>query len=124
MTQRFTIRSIVGNTSRIMSRPPSLFSVGRTLTAGRALYCSSAIACDPEALERTVPCITAVLLGLEEKPVIRYELMRPIAKKLGLEIQICLNPMCANHILSVPQDRMQSEASLFDFRRPRSHLCF
>ena len=60
--------------------------------------------------------ITAVLLSLKKKPVIRYESMSPMAKKLGVEIQVCLNIVCLNHILSVPQHRIQSEASLFDFR--------
>ena len=32
--------------------------------------------------------ITAVLLSLRKKPVIRYEKMSPMAKKLGLEIQV------------------------------------
>ena len=33
--------------------------------------------------------ITAVLLSLKKKPVIRYESMSPMAKKLGVEIQVC-----------------------------------
>lgn len=32
--------------------------------------------------------ITAVLLSLRKKPVIRYEKMSPMAKKLGIEIQV------------------------------------
>lgn len=32
--------------------------------------------------------ITAVLLSLKKKPVIRYEKMSPMAKKLGIEIQV------------------------------------
>ena len=45
--------------------------------------------------------ITAVLLSLKKKPVIRYESMSPMAKKLGVEIQVCLNIVCQNRILSV-----------------------
>jgi len=60
--------------------------------------------------------ITAVLLSLKKKPVIRYESMSPMAKKLGVEIQVCLDPVSLNRILSIPQHRIQSEASLFDFR--------
>lgn len=60
--------------------------------------------------------ITAVLLSLKKKPVIRYESMSPMAKKLGVEIQVCSNLMCPNHTLSISQHRIQSEASLFDFR--------
>lgn len=32
--------------------------------------------------------VTAILLSLRKKPVIRYEKMSPMAKKLGLEIQV------------------------------------
>jgi len=44
--------------------------------------------------------ITAVLLSLKKKPVIRYEKMSSMAKKLAVEIQ----------------HRVQSESTLFDFR--------
>jgi hypothetical protein len=40
------------------------------------------------ALELAMQGITAVLLSLKKKPVIRYEKMSPMAKKLGLEIQV------------------------------------
>lgn len=33
--------------------------------------------------------ITAVLLGLKKKPIIRYEKSSAMAKKLGVEIQVC-----------------------------------
>lgn len=56
---------------------------------------------DPKALERTVQGITAVLLSLKKKPVIRYESMSPMAKKLGVEIQVRLNLVVPNHILSI-----------------------
>ena len=82
----------------------------------RPLYGSSATTWDPKALECAVQGITAVLLSLKKKPVIRYESMSPMAKKLGVEIQVCPDPVCLNHILSVSQHRIQSEASLFDFR--------
>ena len=45
--------------------------------------------------------ITAVLLSLKKKPVIRYESMSPMAKKLGVEIQVRLNLVAPNHILSI-----------------------
>jgi len=44
--------------------------------------------------------VTALLLSLKKKPVIRYEKSSPMAKKLGVEIQ----------------HRIQSESQLFDFR--------
>ena len=56
---------------------------------------------DPKALERTVQGITAVLLSLKKKPVIRYESMSPMAKKLGVEIQVRPNLVTPNHILSI-----------------------
>ena len=45
--------------------------------------------------------ITAVLLSLKKKPVIRYESMSPMAKKLGVEIQVCLDLICSSRNLSV-----------------------
>lgn len=45
--------------------------------------------------------ITAVLLSLKKKPVIRYESMSPMAKKLGVEIQVRPNLVTPNHILSI-----------------------
>ena len=45
--------------------------------------------------------ITAVLLSLKKKPVIRYESMSPMAKKLGVEIQVCLKLVHPNQIPSV-----------------------
>ena len=80
---------------------PSLFSVGHTPTADRPLYGSSPTTWDPKALERAVQGITAVLLSLKKKPVIRYESMSPMAKKLGVEIQVCLDLVCPNHVLSI-----------------------
>ncbi|KAI0826786.1 Sec1-like protein [Trametes gibbosa] len=79
---------------------PSLFSLNHIPTAQHPLYGSSQNAWDPKALERAVQGVTAVLLSLKKKPVIRYEKSSPMAKKLGVEIQ----------------HRVQSEAQLFDFR--------
>lgn len=42
--------------------------------------------------------------------------MSPMAKKLGVEIQVRFDPMRPNRNLSVSQHRIHSEASLFDFR--------
>ncbi|KII90572.1 hypothetical protein PLICRDRAFT_106265 [Plicaturopsis crispa FD-325 SS-3] len=79
---------------------PSLFSLNHTPSTANPLYGSSPNAWDPKALERSVQGITAVLLSLKKKPVIRYEKMSGMAKKLAVEIQ----------------HRVQSESSLFDFR--------
>jgi hypothetical protein len=61
--------------------------------------------------------ITAVMLSLKKKPIIRYEKMSSMAKKLAVEIQVrlvdlgfALNSPCYS------QHRVQSESALFDFR--------
>ncbi|KAI0373709.1 Sec1-domain-containing protein [Pilatotrama ljubarskyi] len=79
---------------------PCLFSLNHTPNAQRPLYGNSPNVWDSKALERAVQGVTAVLLSLKKKPVIRYEKSSPMAKKLGVEIQ----------------HRIQSESQLFDFR--------
>jgi hypothetical protein len=79
---------------------PTLFSLNHTPTASKPLYGSTPNTWDLKALEQTVQAITAVLLSLKKKPVIRYERMSGMAKKLGVELQ----------------HRIQSESALFDFR--------
>ncbi|KAF8512852.1 vacuolar protein sorting-associated protein 45 [Hysterangium stoloniferum] len=79
---------------------PSLFSLNHYPTAARPLWGSAPNTWDDAALERSVQGVTAVLLSLKKKPVIRYERMSPLAKRLGNEIL----------------HRMQSESALFDFR--------
>lgn len=79
---------------------PCLFSLNHSPSGTKPLYGSSVNSWDPKALELAVQGVTAVLLSLKKKPIIRYEKMSPMAKKLGVEIQ----------------HRIQSESSLFDFR--------
>ena len=67
---------------------PSLFSLNHTPTAERPLYATSPNSWDSKALDRSVQGIIAVLLSLKKKPVIRYEKSSPMAKKLGVEIQV------------------------------------
>ena len=67
---------------------PALFSLNHVPTAAKPLYGSTPDAWDPDALERTVRGLTAVLLSLKKKPVIRYEKMSGMAKKLAAEIQV------------------------------------
>lgn len=67
---------------------PCLFSLNNAPAAERPLYGNSPNVWDPKALERAVQGITAVLLSLKKKPVIRYEKSSPMAKKLGVEIQV------------------------------------
>ncbi|KAG8694812.1 vacuolar protein sorting-associated protein 45 [Ceratobasidium sp. 394] len=64
------------------------------------LYGANPGSWDPAALERTVQGICAVLLSLKKKPVIRYERMSGMARKLGSEVL----------------RRIQAEPALFDFR--------
>ena len=67
---------------------PSLFSLNHQTSISRPLYGNSPNSWDPAALERAVQGVTAVLLSLKKKPVIRYEKSSPMAKKLGVEIQV------------------------------------
>ncbi|KAG5648323.1 hypothetical protein DXG03_004895 [Asterophora parasitica] len=79
---------------------PCLFSLNHTPTSSRPLYGSTPNTWDHIALEHAVQGITAVLLSLKKKPVVRYERMSGMAKKLAVEVQ----------------HRIKSESSLFDFR--------
>ena len=69
---------------------PCLFSLNHIPTSSRPLYGNSPNSWDPQALERAVQGVTAVLLSLKKKPVIRYEKSSPMAKKLGVEVQVGL----------------------------------
>ncbi|KAG8214562.1 Sec1 family-domain-containing protein [Butyriboletus roseoflavus] len=79
---------------------PCLFSLNHLPTASEPLYGSSPNSWDNTALEHSVQGITAVLLSLKKKPVIRYEKMSGMARKLANEVQ----------------HRIQAESALFDFR--------
>ncbi|KAA1469923.1 Sec1-domain-containing protein [Dentipellis sp. KUC8613] len=79
---------------------PSLFSLNHTPSPTRPLYGQSPNTWDPKALELHVQGLISVLLSLKKKPVIRYERMSGMAKKLANEVQ----------------RRIQSESQLFDFR--------
>ena len=67
---------------------PSLFSLNHTPSLSNPLYGNSPTTWDTDALSRTAQGITAVLLSLKKKPVIRYERMSPMGKKLGQEILV------------------------------------
>lgn len=80
---------------------PSLFSLNYATPPSR-LWSNSPNEWDPNALERHTNGLIAVLLSLKKKPVVRYERMSALARKLGEEVHY----------------KMQSELpSLFDFRR-------
>ncbi|EIW81002.1 Sec1-like protein [Coniophora puteana RWD-64-598 SS2] len=82
---------------------PSLFSLNHTPSAERPLYGTSPNSWDDDAFERSVQGILAVLLSLKKKPMIRYERMSGMAKKLASEVQ-------------ARRQRIQTESTLFDFR--------
>ncbi len=79
---------------------PSLFSLNHTPNAQRPLYGSSPNSWHPAALERSVQGITAVLLSLKKKPIIRYEKMSGMAKKLAGEIQVLVTVSSVREILT------------------------
>lgn len=67
---------------------PYLFSLNITPSINRPLYGSNPTTWNPEALDAHVQGLIAVLLSMRKKPIIRYERMSPMAKKLGSEIQV------------------------------------
>lgn len=79
---------------------PCLFSLNYVPSATNLIYGSSPNSWDPDAFERSVQGVLGVLLSLKKKPIIRYERMSGMAKKLGNEVL----------------HRIQSEQALFDFR--------
>ncbi|KAI0300333.1 Sec1-like protein [Russula brevipes] len=79
---------------------PSLFSLNFTPSPSTPLYGSSPNTWDAKALDRHVQGLIAVMLSLKKKPIIRYEKMSGMARKLAVELQ----------------NRIQSESQLFDFR--------
>jgi len=54
----------------------------------KPLYGTTPNIWDLKALAHAVEGITAVLLSLKKKPVIRYEKMSGMAKKLAVEVQV------------------------------------
>lgn len=56
------------------------------------LYGANPNSWNQEALDRAIQGITAVLLSLKKKPVIRYERMSGMAKKLASEMQVSTRP--------------------------------
>jgi len=54
----------------------------------KPLYGANPNSWNSDALERSVQGLTAVLLSLKKKPVIRYERMSGMAKKLASEVHV------------------------------------
>ncbi|KAI0252341.1 Sec1-like protein [Lactifluus subvellereus] len=79
---------------------PSLFSLNYTPSPTTPLYGPSPSTWDAKALDRHIQGLIAVMLSLKKKPLIRYEKMSAMARKLAVELH----------------NRIQNEAQLFDFR--------
>ncbi|KAG2205779.1 hypothetical protein INT47_003962 [Mucor saturninus] len=77
---------------------PDLFSLGQD---SRHFFGNSVNSWDPDTFEQTVRGVSAVLLSLKKKPIIRFERASAMAKKLACEIQ----------------NTITAEGQLFDFRR-------
>jgi hypothetical protein len=89
-----------------------------TPTTATPLYGPAPNSWDAKALTRSVEGLTAVLLSLRKKPIIRYERMSGMAKKLAVEIQVSsfIDMRVSFDHGNVLQHRIQAESSLFDFR--------
>ncbi|KAG8993079.1 vacuolar protein sorting-associated protein 45 [Tulasnella sp. JGI-2019a] len=79
---------------------PYLFSLNYLPSEAVPLYGSAPNTWNADALQRSAQGLAAVLLSLKKKPVIRYEKMSGMARKLGAEVQ---------HFI-------KANESLFDFR--------
>lgn len=67
---------------------PFLFSLNHVPAQHRPLYGSNYNTWDPNALKASCQGLIAVLLSLRKKPIIRYERMSPMAKKLSAQIHV------------------------------------
>lgn len=66
---------------------PALFSLNYS-TPPMNLWSKSANEWDPEALDRHTSGLVALLLSLKKKPLVRYERMSALARKLGEEVHV------------------------------------
>ena len=67
---------------------PFLFSLNHVPAQPQPLYGSNYNTWDPNALKASVQGLIAVLLSLRKKPIIRYERMSPMAKKLSAQVHV------------------------------------
>lgn len=72
---------------------PALFSFNHFPSPEEPLYGSTPNVWHPAALDRHVQGLAALLLSLKKKPLIRYERMSGMAKKLAGEIQVRRRPL-------------------------------
>jgi Sec1 family len=106
---------------------PYLFSLNHIPSPNAPLYGPSSTSWDPEALKRSVHGISAVLLSLKKKPVIRYERMSVMARKLGSEIKVRLTScslVIAGFEIQSPRNlrRIMHRYSISD--QHKLHRCF
>lgn len=69
---------------------PSLFSLNYIPSAALPLYGPTSNTWNADALQRSAQGLAAVLLSLKKKPIIRYEKMSGMSKKLGAEVQVSI----------------------------------
>lgn len=67
---------------------PYTFSLSHVPSTSSPFFGSTLSAWDSNALSRSVRGVCALLLSLKKKPLIRYERMSSLAKKLGSEIKV------------------------------------
>lgn len=93
------IREVQEHYGDYLAINPDLFSFGQD---PRGLFGNSVSSWQPDRLEQTVGQLSAVLLSLKKKPLIRYERASSMARTLAEELQRTI----------------QQEGQLFDFKRP------
>jgi len=103
---------------------PSLFSLGHQPTSNQPLYGASYNNWDYQALERSVQGIASVLLSLKKKPVIRYEHMSPMAKKLGGDLQVRHTTHVMYSVLNCVSIGSTTSQLFLIFGRRKSRLFF
>lgn len=103
---------------------PCLFTLNYTPSPATPLYGSSPSTWDTKALERHVQGLVALMLSLKKKPVIRYEKMSGMARKLAAEFHVRLSPLSAEHLYSVcTRVAFKPSLSCSISGRRRFHLC-
>lgn len=81
---------------------PYLFSLNHTPSEKEPLYGSSSTTWNTDALKSSVHGLAAVLLSLKKKPLIRFERMSPMARRLGSEVKVSSNSsvsLCTSSLL-------------------------
>jgi hypothetical protein len=79
---------------------PCLFTLNYIPSPATPLYGSSPGTWDTKALERHVQGLVAVMLSLKKKPVIRFERMSSMARKLAVELHVRFSPLSPKHLYS------------------------